>query len=170
MNKLTSKWIVMDTNVFEHLVNPKENICNHIYKLLERFLTDNILFLVDDEKQITREYSKRLPKYFKKLNEGKGERLLLKRLFDSHKKVVSVNLSDKLMTCITKIVPKNKGVDRFFVYVAFKKGKILVTNNTKDMIDDGKRTGEKRKELIKCLSHKNRSANILTSWNAYNRL
>ncbi|MCZ0932106.1 MAG: hypothetical protein OXJ52_03020 [Oligoflexia bacterium] len=82
---------------------------------------------------------------------------------------VTVDLSDKLMTCITKTVPEHKGIDRFFVYVAFKKGRTLVTNNTRDMIDNGHRD-EKRKELRKCRSHKNRKADILTSEEAYYKL
>ena len=172
MNNLTSDYIAVDTNVFQHLLNPRYNKDNRIFKLLNRFMEDNISLLVDSEKQIQEEYLESLWGYIKKTaKEGKGEGKILRKLLDSPKKVL-VNLSDELMTCITKTVPetRGKGIDRLFVYVAFKTGKFLITNDKEDMIDNGHRKDEKRKELRKCRSHKNRKADILTSEEAYYKL
>ena len=166
-NKLTSDCIAVDTNVFKNLLNPKYNKNNHIRKIFECFIKDKISLLVDSTNKITTEYSKSLSTYIKKATHD-DNRIVLYNFYNSRKIKVPVDLSDDLMDCITQTVPKDKGTDRFFVYVAFKKGKILITNNTQDMIlgkHKKDRTDEKRRMLLKCcqINKKYKGANILTS-------
>ncbi|MDE0119053.1 MAG: hypothetical protein OXM55_03485 [Bdellovibrionales bacterium] len=179
MNNLVSDWIAVDTNVIQHLMDPEKNTCCHIHKLLERFIKDEISLLVDDKQKITSQYSVKLQEYFKNKQERK-EFKLLKSFFEyclvNRKEEVPVNLSDNLMTAINKIVPEHKGADRFFVYVAFKKSRVLVTNDQKDIIDEGNKRGERRKKLLKSTKKyrpsdkQGKKSDILTSKEAYNKL
>ncbi len=47
MNNLTPDLIAIDTNVFEHLMNPEKNTNCHIHELLKRFIEDQINLLID---------------------------------------------------------------------------------------------------------------------------
>ena len=175
MNNLTSDWIAVDTNVFEHLMNPQKNICNHIHKLLTKFIEDKILLLIDDRRKIIKEYFQHLPEYLKDTNDRMGEgKLLFHFLKTENYKIIQVDLSDNLMSAIKKIVSKHKRADRFFVYVAFKKSRVLVTNDQKDIIDEGTKCGERRRKLLKnTKQYRPRGegkADILTSQEACNRL
>ena len=175
MNNLTSDYIAVDTNVFEHLMNPQNNTSNHIYKLLTQFINDKILLLVDNKNKIKHEYLQNFQEYLKHKSDRMGEGILLFHFFkmENHE-VIDVNLSDNLMNAIKKIVPEHKGVDRFFVYVAFKKSRVLVTNDKEDIIDEGPKCGERRRKLLKHTKrYRPRSegtAAILTSQEAYDRL
>ena len=151
MSTLTSDYIAIDTNVFEHLMNPEKNKNGHIHKLLGTLTKRKIRLLIDNKRKILGEYNNKIPRYFKKANEAKNERFLLDyfiKNLQQHEKI-SVNLEDNLMTAIKKIVPENKGADRYFVYVAFKKGRVLVTNDRADFIDEGNQTEEKKRKLLK---------------------
>ena len=175
MNGLTSDCIAIDTNIFEHLLNPKHNTKNHISKLFEKLMDDEIALLMDDKKRITAEYSNKIEKILDKKDvEIKGEIRVLGTVYSyfmDNKEIVPVDFLDPLMTAITKIIPANKGADRFFVYVAFKKGRILITNDRKDMIDEGNQAGKRRQKLLqKTKKYRLKEANILTSATAYEKL
>jgi len=150
MSNLTSDWIAIDTNVFEHLMNPQKNTCNHIYKLLTQFIKDKILLLTDNRRKIINEYLQNLPEYLKYKNDRMGEGTLLFHFLkiENHE-VIHVDLSDNLMSAIKKIIPEHKKTDRFFVYVAFKRNKIFVTNDRKDIIDEGTKYGERKRKLLR---------------------
>ncbi len=125
------------------------------------------------KKKISNEYSQNLQKYIKKEYERKNERHLLGYfLSPDNRKSVSVSVNDDLMNAITKIIPEGKGADRFFVYVAFKKGRVLVTNDRRDIIDERGQIGERKRKLFKN-TKKYRSdgkSDILTSQAAYDKL
>ena len=166
-NKLTSDYIAVDTNIFKNLLNPRYNKNNHIRKIFECFIKGKISLLVDSTNKITTEYLNSLSTYIKTAKHD-DNRIVLYSFYNSRKIKVPVDLSDDLMSCITQTVPKDKGTDRFFVYVAFKKGKILITNNTRDMISGSHkkdRKDEKRRMLLKCrnINKKYKGANIFTS-------
>ena len=55
MNRLTCDYIAIDTNVFEHLLNPQENTNNHIDTLLRTLTRDRVGLIVDDKKRIENE-------------------------------------------------------------------------------------------------------------------
>ena len=176
MNKLTRDFIAIDTNIFEHLLNPQNNTNDHVYKLLKQLLIiDKIKLLVDGKKKITDEYDKRLTPRVKQINDDSKKRRLLRYWIKSeNRKYVKVS-EDELMGKIKIIIPPKKGkprTDRYFVYVAFKEDRVLITNDRKDMIDEGIKKGERRKKLLK-ISKKiegSKNANILTSQIAYDRL
>ena len=174
MNSLTSDWIAIDTNVFEHLMNPEKNVNNHISILFKRFIDNKISLLVDNKKKIITEYDSRISAYLKNPEKGVEYRLL-KSFFEyglgNNKKIV-VDLNDALMISITKVIPAHKGADRFFVYVAFKRGRILITNDREDMIDQNNQKGKKRKELLKKTKRYRckEKEDILTSEEAYRKL
>lgn len=140
MNGLTRDWIAIDTNVFEHLLYPKENSYGDIWKLLSQLKSDEIRLLVDNKHRIAKEYNKRLGSRIQKepVSEGKAERILLMHwFFPDNQEVVDIKQKDALMTAIGGIIPTQRGkpvTDRFFVYVAFKKGRVLVTNDHADIV------------------------------------
>ena len=170
MNGLIRDWIAIDTNVFEYLLNPKENTNGHISKLLSQLRKDEIRLLVDNKRRITKEYNKRLGSrsQMKSVGEGKAERILLMHWFSpENQEVVDIKQQDTLMTAIRGIIFTQRGkpvTDRFFVYVAFKKGRVLVTNDHADIVS-------RRAELLqKTRNVRPKGADIMKSIEAYNKL
>ena len=176
MDNLTKDSIAIDTNIFEHLLNPRENTNRHIDQLLKQLCNDKIKLLVDDKRRITDEYHKRLTKRIQQINDDSKKRRLLRYwVKPENHKCITVYLNDKLMVGIKGIIsePQGKpGTDKFFVYVAFKQGRILITNDRRDMIDEGTQIGVRRQKLLKIptSSGRRKGADILTSQQAYNRL
>lgn len=171
MNGLTNDLIAIDANVFEHLLNPQENTNGHIGDLLQQLIKDKIRLLVDDKDKIVNEYKSCLLSYMEKttVDEGKAERIILRYwLLPQNKgaihEIVLVNQLDDLMTAITELIPPTKRKDRFYVYVAFKKGRVLVTNDHKDIVDHKAELKRKTK------SFRLNGADIVDSREAYNRL
>ena len=177
-NNLTSDFIAIDTNVFEHLLSPKENNENHIGRLLASLASDEIRLLVDKEDgHIVKEYKHRLDRFLEKQSQGGGETHqdhigIFRYWFrpETHEGV-AVDKKGSLMRDIRKIVDSGDIVDRTFVYVAIQKDRILVTNDRRDIIDIGKRPGKRRQELRR-LARKSRKkrAGILTSAEACNKI
>ena len=166
MNQLTKDLIAIDANVFERLFNPSKNRAGHITILLTRLKDDQIHLLVDDKDKIVNEYYNRLKPHMKGEDE---KRILLTHywLLPGNRKVVCVNTNDKLMVAIKGIIPVKRGkpiTDRFYVYVAFKKGRILVTNDRKDIFDNREELKRKTKKFCP------RDGDIMTSQQAHDRL
>ena len=181
MNNLTKDFIAIDTNIFEHVLNPKENTNEHIDQLLKQLLVDEIKLLVDDEKRITNEYDERVTTRIKnkQTNYNFDKKILLYHwLKPENYQCITVCLNDELMIGIKNILPKpskkkrERKTDKFFVYVALKQDRILVTNDEKDMIDEGTKQGKRCKKLLKICKkiEGNKNADILTSQIAYDRL
>lgn len=174
MNILTEDFIAIDTNVFEHLFNPEKNANNHIWNLIDRLHEDKIGLLIDSpddprkESRIMGEYDRRLLPYVKPRQEVGAESVLLKIFFENAKLVeVDISQTDKLMVSIKGIIGMRKGepvIDHFFVYVAFKKERVLVTNDRGDILNN--RKGLKRKAKTLRL----KGADILNSQEAYERI
>jgi len=165
VNNLTTDSIAIDANVFMHLMDYRIKD-KHVYVLLNRLAKDKILLLIDDMKKIFNEYNRHILPRLQKMDEGFPTRILLVHwlLPDNHK-IVSINMTGELMTSITKIIPSQKGPDRFYVYVALHEGRVLVTNDTKDILN-------KRVKLLKIKVHPRlpHGAKILSSEQAHNRL
>ena len=174
MNKLTKDFIAIDTNIFEHLLNPQENINRHIDQLLNQLSDDSIKLLVDNEKKITKEYKRCLDEMIDRMEDDYRKLLLLYWMDIQNQKSIKVSSKDALMRNIKKIIPLGEGsvTDCFFVYVAFKEGRILITNDRGDMIDEGTQIGERRRKLLKIGTKNGRKkgSDILTSQQAYDRL
>lgn len=173
MNNLTKDFIAVDTNVFEHLFNPEKNTNDHILYLIGRLRKDKIRLLIDGPREKSRirgEYYDRLSPYVNSsLQRGRAESVLLRYflLLPENSKVVNVNQKDDLMESIKGVIEVQKGkpvTDRFFVYVAFKKERVLVTNDSRDILS-------KRKELKgKAKKRRLEGADILSSQEAYERI
>ena len=174
MNNLTKDFIAIDTNIFEHLLTKEdqENKNNHIDQLLKQLLIiDKIKLLVDSKKRITNEYYNRLTKRVKQINDDSKKRRLLRYWVKlENRKCVTVS-RDALIKKIKKIIPLGDGpvTDCYFVYVAFKEGRILITNDESDMVNKGNIIGERRDELLDISKNSGRKkgSDILTSWDAY---
>lgn len=132
MNGLTNDTIAIDANVFGQLTT-KDNR-EHIGELLRRLIEDEIHLLVDEGKKIVTEYDSFFPRYLECADERGAEGELILYWFSSENhKVVPVDTKDNLMVAIRNIIPAHRGQDRFYVYVAFKKGRVLVSNDEKDI-------------------------------------
>ena len=168
MNNLTEDSIAIDANVFEHLLNPKQNHDNHITILLGQLRRDQIRLLVDDKKRIVKEYGQRLINYMNKTAGDNPNRILLAYWFSrDNMEVVCVAANDKLMTAIKDIILVKSGkavTDRFYVYVAFKKGGILVTNDNEDILKNREELKRKTKNFCP------RGRDIMTSQQAWDGL
>lgn len=142
-------------------MNPQNNVDRHIGVLLKRLIQDSIRLLVDDQKVIGRECEYQILRKVENMEEGMAERFLLLYWLnpDNHKKVV-VDMTDELMSAITEVIPVRKGADRFYIYVAFKKKRILVTNDRKDILNQRGRMTNIRPQ----------GADILDSQEAQDRL
>ncbi len=176
-NNLTSDFIAIDTNVFEHLFNPEKNVNDHIAVLLRSLASGEVKLIGDTEGRIAREYENRLGHFF----DGQDNPVkithqnyidILRYWFrpETHEGV-AVDKKGSLMRAIREIVDSGDIVDRTFVYVAIQKDRILVTNDRRDIIDIGKRPGKRRQELRR-LARKSRKkhADILTSAEACNKI
>ncbi len=177
MNALTSDFIAIDTNVFEHLLNPQNNTNNHISKLFIKLMDDKITLLVDDKDRIVNEYSQKIERILDEKDEmGDAVKILgtTYLYFMDHKQPVPVVSHDSLMTAIKSIIKKKKKssvTDRFFVYVAFKSDRILITNDKKDMIDERNQKGKRKQKLLKMAKKQSlKRADILTSESACEKL
>ena len=174
MNNLTKDFVAIDTNIFAHILNPQKNINKHIDQLLNQLSDDDIKLLVDNEKKITKEYKRCLDEMIDRMEDDYRKLLLLYWMDIQNQKPIKVSSKDALMRNIKKIIPLGEGpvTDCFFVYVAFKEGRILITNDKKDTVNKGSKIGKRRKELLK-LSKKigrRKGSDILTSQQAYDRL
>ena len=168
MNKLTNDWIAIDANVFEHLLNPQQNHGNHITILLGQLRSDRIRLLVDDKRKIPNEYENRLGRYIQNERNDDPNRILLYYwLLPDNQEVVCVDKNDQLMIAIKGIIFVASGkpvTDWSYVYVAFKQGKILVTNDYEDILKNGKELKRKTKKLCP------RGGDVMGSQQAHDKL
>ena len=167
MNNLTSDYIVIDTNIFEHLFNPQNNINGHITGLFDFLLKDKINLLVDSKGRIHAEYKHRLAQKIQQAYEQPKIRSILKYyLAPANHKPIDVDQGRELMAQIGRIVLNS--TDRVFVYVAFREGKKLITNDENDFIHEGNRRDRRRRNLREIkLDHR---SDILTSQEAYDMI
>lgn len=182
MNNLTSDFIAIDTNVFEHVLDRRVNDDDPIDKLLTVLSDDNVSLLVDCGGRIEGQYARRLkPKFKKSWDEGYA-RYVFKLCFghsSNPRKRVNVDLRDDLMTIIKKILKKSETIDKIMVYVAFKEGRVLITNDKNDIVEGPSKERGRRCARLKKAAKKVRrkfraraddKSDILTSQQAYGKL
>jgi len=137
MNNLIRNTIAIDANVFVHMfmhmIDPDNNPYEHIRALLYRLRKAKFGILLDESRMIAREYRKHVFPCFLKTDDDDTKRLLRYWFRQENQKIVPINLNDNLMRAIKSIVGPSKGADRFYVYVALKEGRILVTNDRRDI-------------------------------------
>ena len=189
VNKLTHDFIAIDTNIFERLLNrggtdEELRTYTEIYILLLELLSCNlhIKLLVDDEGKIDDEYDKHLCRRICQLDnppqEDDDERTILTKWMEREPRQIEVGY-DKLKikiknTLLQKQSNKEKvsGTDINFVYIAFKTGRLLITNDRRNIIDERKGDEKRRKELrnFSKTSGRVKGSDILTSKEAYDIL
>lgn len=190
---INSNIFAIDVNIVRHLfvgietgkpINSKiSNTDSHITRLfsnliyLEDIFTEGVKLLVDSNDEILKEYERmiidqeyRLSSKFS-ANEVEVRHLqwFTAKLRLNSFVIIDVNYSDSLLKDIMRLgVPLElyenpNEVDALLVYVAFKEGKWLLTNDYKDMIDGYKpHSGQRRKQLM-ALKARHPEARILTS-------
>ena len=167
--------VAIDTNVFEHLLNPQENSGSHINELLAHLQELEVALIVDSGRRILNEYDNRLEPILKNIDNSRSEMYIL-RYWTRYaaRREVTVNLSDALMGAIREVIPGNsEGVDRIFVYVSFRLGKVLISNDETHIVigpprELGQRTRRDRlRRTTRGLRHN--GAEILTSIEAYEK-
>lgn len=169
---MTCNYIVIDTNVFEHLFNPQNNTCNHINILLFSLKENKTKILVDQQNNIIIEYNSRLRERIKNADENHETRTIIRfYLINSENHVkISVNCKEPLMRKIKRIIKRpstSRKYDRIFVYLALKKHCTLITDDQTDIANQ-------RKSLLKIKTNGHRAkklgARIYTSEEAYNHI
>ena len=123
--------IAIDTNVFEHLLNPQENRGGHINRLLTHLIEECVALLLDKDGRIWGEYTNRIDPILRSTDDRGAEIYILRHwIVDPPCLLLAVDLSDRLMTIIKGVIPEqSEAVDRILVYVALFKGKVLVSND-----------------------------------------
>ena len=176
MNALTEEEIVIDSNVFQHLVSHDQrfNPDAHIAVLLRRLLADDIRLCVDDGGRIAGEYERIVEPMLSESEESIEREILRYWMLPDIRVDQPVDNTGLLMNAIEQIiVEKKEKVDRTFLAVAFSRGKVLVTNDVEHILDGPDRErklGPRRSRLMRA-TKKNRSAGaeILTSREAHER-
>ena len=175
-NSLFQDAVGIDTNVFEHLLNPQKNVGEHINSLLEHLQEQRIALLIDDSERISGEYSNRISPIIQRSDDLKNEVYILRYwILNAPRHSITIDLMDKLMMTIRGvIVEPSEVVDRMFVYVALSQGKILVSNDEVHIVcgpPNESRLSARRQRL---LNHSRRlrpsGAEIFTSQEAHDRI
>lgn len=164
--------VAIDTNVFEHLTNPQVNFDQHIDGLLEWLIELRTVLLVDDSNRIAGEYDNRITQNLKDSDEIDNATALLRYwfIYATHKQV-ALKLNDVLMGSIKSVIhePTNR-IDTIFVYVAFKEGRILISNDKDDIVfgppSEGGRSPRRTRLLNATKKCRPKGADILTSMEA----
>ena len=149
---MTNDAIAIDTNVFEHILDPEMNVGNHINELLETLAFDDVSLIVDAERRIQNQYRNRLEEKFNNASEKGNSLYIYKLWFEKRmnaRKIVHVNLSDDLMVTINGILLRSERVDKILVYVAFKEGRKLVTNDNSDIVNGQPKERNTRRAALK---------------------
>ena len=128
--------VAIDTNVFVHLLNPEQNPNGHIHRLLAFLIVQEVVLIVDEQGAIRREYERHIEPMFRGNSVVGNELYLLSHWMKPEVQAkVSVSRKDDLMRAIREvIVERPKQADRTFVYVAFKLGRTLMTNDEADIV------------------------------------
>ena len=175
MNKLTCDYIAIDTNVFEHMLNPQNNINGHIDELLKTLMIGEISLVVDEERKIENEYGEIIEPIIRNNPDEHIQLQLLRYWIFSHidkRKRISVS-NNELMRAIRGVITENEVVDRTFVYVAFKCDYILITNDKRHIIEGHPKEKTERRETLLKSTRKYRpdkKSEILSSTEAADRL
>ena len=168
---LAQNELAIDTNVFQHLLNPQNNIGSHINGLLEYLIRERATLVVDDHGLISSEYKQQLERRLGESNDIRNEIQILRYwVLHAQRYQVSVNVNDDLMKAIYKVIIEvSEDVDRTFVYVALQQGTILVSNDLRHIVRGPLDEPEPRrtKLLSNTASLRPGGADILTSQEAY---
>ena len=176
-NLAFSDSVAIDTNIFLHLLNPERNIGSHINTLLAHLQGQGIALLVDERRRIEGEYKTRISFNMSK-SDDTGDKIYILRWLSQCKRLrVPVRTTDELMSAIEKVIPEgstNARVDRVFVYVSFKAGRVLITNDDVHIVQGPEREGNLAPRRIRLMREtrrrRSKGADIVTSQEAHAKI
>ena len=168
--------VSIDTNVFEHLLNPRVNVEGHINTLLIHLQEQGIALLVDNRDRISGEYNYRISPIIGQ-NDDMGNELYILRYWmnSAPRKSIKIDWADALMVAIRKvIVEQSEANDCMFVYVAFAIGKALISNDEAHIVlgpaRERRRSPRRQRLLLNSKKLRPEGAGIFTSLEAYDRI
>ena len=128
--------VAIDTNVFVHLRNLRENPGRHIHHLLGVLAEQSVELLVDNGSVIQQEHVRNVIPMLEGSSVDGAEAYLLQYFMDANiQRKVAVARQDRLMVKIRDVIfEPSKNPDRTFVYVAFHEGKALISNDREDIV------------------------------------
>jgi hypothetical protein len=163
--------IVIDTNVFVHLLNPEKNIKKHINQLLATIPSTHQL-QIDKDKKIEAEYMQKLIEIIEKAN--KDSELSIERqlvefwILKKEKHYLEVQPPDNLRNHVKQIInDSSKRVDRYLVETAALSDCDLVTNDETDILSNAPKL---KKDLKKMKGVKCKNIDFISSQNAWSKL
>ena len=142
--------VAIDTNVFQHLLNPQNNINSHINRLLERLINARTTLVVDALGLIAGEYLQQLGRRLGESDDvGNEIRILRYWVRQAPRRTVSVDENDSLMRAIYGVIIEvSENVDRAFVYVAFQQGTTLISNDLRHIVRGPASESEPRRDRL----------------------
>ena len=168
---LISNLVAIDTNVFQHLLNPQNNPNSHINHLLEHLIILGTSLLVDSQGTIDSEYSQQLARRIRNADDLRNEIQLLRYwVLVAPRLRVSVTEFDQLMRAIRSVIVEDaEDTDRTFVYVAFRQGTTLVTNDRRHIVRGTGGGSTFRRDILlrKTVGLRPETARIMTSEEAH---
>ena len=165
--------VAIDTNVWVHLMNPQNNIESHIFMLLDYIRQMQIQLIIDDKGVILGEYRRSVYPRYSGLDETSNERYLLRYCLNAPRRIVELDALDDLMKAIESVIDEpDKDADRTFVYVAFKIGRILITNDMRDIVrGTASESPQRRYRLLEAtVGLRPDDADLLTSQEAHSKI
>ena len=159
-------YIAIDTNIFEHLLNPDMNLGSHIDKLLGHLIRAQYLLLVDSTRKIGNEYEQMIIPIIRKRDDT-GQQLQLLRHWMKPEVRHQVDLiqTDNIMQQIRNVIhEQDEHADRAFVYVVCRKNSILVTNDRTHIL------GRRNDLLKRTKRERGRNTDIQCSNDAFRNL
>ena len=154
-------------------MNPQNNVEAHIFELLDYIRQRLIELIVDDKGIIGREYRRSVFPRYNGLDETRNERYLLRYCLNAPRRVVKLDESDNLMRTISEVISEcGKRADRTFVYVAFKLGRTLVSNDMRDIVSGPRSEHTPRRDRLlgDTAGIRPEGAGILTSREAHDKI
>lgn len=170
MNLFETKKSAIDTNIFVHLLNPQENVYGHIDILLQKMRDIGVILIIDTKGRILDEYANRTTQLVMNQPTDSSKRLLI-QYWTQYRQTcqVPVEHSSELMQKIKNVLPQGEGTDAVFVFVVFRCGGTLLTNDRDDIIDEGNKPYARRKKLLR-IKERDVNSEILTSKEAFDVL
>lgn len=164
-----------DTNVFIHLLNPQNNPDGHINGLLGRLAEQRVALLVDDGGRIIGEYNQQLREVLRGQDDRDEIHILRYWVLSAPRRAVQVSGNDALMTAIRRVIDEqSETVDRIFVYVALKEGRVLISNDERHIVTGPPRESGQSPRRNRILNNTRRlrpdGAAIMNSREAYERI
>ena len=166
--------VAIDTNIFEHILNPQENLDDHINALLRHLQEQEACLIVDDSNRIFGEYNHRIGPIILRSDDTRNEIYLLRYwLLNAPRLFTSVVGNDELMTKIGQVIIElREAVDRIFCYVAFRNGRVLISNDRMNIVlgPPSESSARRNRMLHETRRLRPPGADILTSQEAYGKI